>query len=124
MANLCCKLWREKHVSAMNNRQRFAVLGLLFLLPAFLVVSSGLLRLPVPEALISPVLVLPGLAGAFLVGAIGILRVRREHELNGGPAAISIRIEARLLNLAVIALSLVLTAVIAAYLFVENFHSR
>ena len=106
----------------MNNRQRFAVLGLLLLLPAFLVISSGLLRVPVPEALISQVLVLPGLVGAFLVGAMGILRVRREHELNDSPAAISIRIEARFLNLAVVALSLVLTAVIAAYLFVENFH--
>lgn len=108
----------------MNNRQRFAVLGLLFLLPAFLLVSSGLLRVPVPEALISPVLVLPGLVGAFVVGAMGILRVRREHELNDSPVAISVRIEARLLNLAVVALSLALTAVIAAYLFVENFRPR
>ncbi len=108
----------------MNNRQRYAVLGLLFLLPAFLVVSSGLLRVSVPEALTSPVLVLPGLVGAFLVGAIGILRVRREHELNNSLAAISIRIEARFLNFAVVALSLVLTAVIAAYLFVENFQPR
>ena len=108
----------------MNNRQRFAVLGLLFLLPAVLVISSGLLRINIPGALISPVLVLPGLVGAFLVGAIGVLRVRSEHALNGSPAAISIRIEARLLHLAVVALSLVLTAVIAAYLFVENFQPR
>jgi hypothetical protein len=70
------------------------------------------------------VLVLPGLVGAFLVSAIGILRVRREREVSGSLAAITIRIEARLLNLAVAALSLLLTAVLAGYLFVENFHSH
>jgi hypothetical protein len=106
----------------MNNRQRFAVLGLVLVLPAFLAVASGLLQFSVPGALISPVLVLPGLVGAFLVSAIGILRVGRERELSGGLAAITIRIEARLLNLAVAALSLLLTAILAGYLFVENFH--
>ena len=108
----------------MSKRNRLAAFGLLFLVPAFLAVSSGLLRIQIPAALISPVLVLPGLVGALLIGALGILRVRREPELSGDPAAITVRIEARFLSLTVVALSLVLAAVIAAYLFVENFHPR
>ena len=108
----------------MKMRHRFAVGGLILALPAFIAVSSGLLRFSVPDALISPALVIGGLLAAFFLNLISILQVHVEREPSGGLAAVNVRIQARLLNLAVVALSVSLTAAIAAYLFVENFRQR
>jgi hypothetical protein len=107
----------------MNKSHRLALLGLLSLLPALLAVTSGLLRFSVPLALISPVLVLPGLTVAFAVAAAAVVRVRPEGRRDGGVGAIHLRIEARLLPLAVVGLSVLLAAILATYLFLENFRS-
>jgi hypothetical protein len=92
-------------------------------LPALLAVFSGLLRFSVPLPLISPLLILPGLVAAFGVSCVAVLHVRSERLPDARIAAINIRVEARLLNLAVAALSVLLTGILAAYLFVENFRS-
>jgi hypothetical protein len=108
----------------MKMCHRFAVAGLILALPAFLAVSSGILRFSVPEALISPPLVVGGLLAAFFLNLISVLQVHVERELSGGLAAVNVRIQARRLNLTVVALSVFLTAAITAYLFVENFRQR
>ncbi|MEY2608270.1 MAG: hypothetical protein QOH31_6124 [Verrucomicrobiota bacterium] len=107
----------------MNKSHRLALIALLFLSPALLAVVSGLLRFPVPLALISPFLVLPGLIAAFGVSAAAVVRVRPESHPHGGVAAINVRIEARFLPLALAAFSVLLAGMLATYLFVENFRS-
>ncbi len=105
----------------MNKYHRLALLGVLFVLPALLAVCSGLLRFPAPLLLISPFLVLPGLVAAFVVSAAAVLRLQPKTQPDSGVAALNIRIEARVLNLAVAALSVLLAGALATYLFVENF---
>ncbi len=107
----------------MNKYHRLALLGVCFLIPALLAVASGLLGFSVPLALISPFLVLPGLLAAAGLSTAALVRVGPESRPNGGIAAINVRIEARLLPLAVVAVSVLLASVLATYLFVENFRA-
>ena len=105
----------------MKTRHQSAVAGLILALPAFIAVFSGLLRVTVPPALISPPLMLAGLLGAFFLNVLSVLQVRVERALSGSLADVNFRIEPKAFNLAVVALSMFLAAAIAAYLFVENF---
>ena len=105
--------------------RRFAVVGLVLVLPAALVCVSGLLRFSVPDVLIHPALVVGGLLAALVLNLLPVLRTQWQREdgsVVGG--AISLRWEGTLLNLAVVTTSLLLTAVLLTYLFVENFQPR
>ena len=115
---------------------RQAVLGLLFALPALLLVIGGVLQTAgaltddlagsvggaasgVLRALQHPVFILGGLLLAFLVTARRVLSLglRRESQALVG----SITVRGRLWNLLAVGLALALLGAIAGYAFVENF---
>jgi len=108
----------------MRRDVRFAILGLLLLLPAVVLVSAGLLRLELPDLLVHPVFVMGGLLLAFALNALSVLRFRLAHEEGAVVGAMSIRLRGTVLNLTTLALSCLLLATIAVYLFVENFQPR
>ena len=102
----------------------FAVVGLVLMLPAMVLVSSGVFGFEVSQVLIHPVAVIGGLLAALLLNSLAVLRVRTEHEPPGNALAITIRIGSKGLNLAAVAMSLLLLATILGYAFVENFRPR
>ena len=108
----------------MQKNRWSAVLGLALLLPACAACLSGLLRLSVPGAFIHPILVLGGLCSAFVLNLLPVLRFHAELEEGSLVGAIRLRLGGALSNWAVVAGSLLLTGVIASYLFVENFQPR
>ena len=108
----------------MKRMNRFAVLGLLFVLPSCILVGSGLLGLNVPGMLVNPVFVLGGLLAALGLNLFSILRVGTDHGPDGAVAAVTVRIGVMPANIAIALLSTFLLACIAAYLFVENFQPR
>jgi hypothetical protein len=101
-----------------------AVVGLALVLPACLVCLSGLLRFPVPDALIHPALVMGGLLIALVLNLVPVLRAKWQREDGSLVGVVSLRWEGALPNLAVVTTGLLLLAAIAAYLFVENFQPR
>src|SRR5262249_9012488 len=98
--------------------------GVVFLLPASVLVSSGVLGFTVPSVVIHPLLVMGGLLIALLLNSLSVLRVQTEREQNDGVSAVTLRIANQRFNLAVLAMSVLLLAMIFAYLFVENFRLR
>jgi len=78
----------------------------------------------VPSALVHPVAVMGGLLAAVALNALAVLRLQLEREPHGHLQAITLRIGTKALNLAVLASSLMLLAIILGYLFVENFKPR
>lgn len=108
----------------MNRDARMAVLGLLLLLPALVLVSTGLLDLERPDVLVHPVLVMGGLLLAFALNALPLLRVRFGYEEGALVGTLSLRLRGTVLNLTALSLSCVLLATITVYLFVENFQPR
>ena len=108
----------------MSDPIRRALGGFVLLLPACTLVLSGLLGLDPPSAFVHPVVLLGGLmAGLVLnVSTAVSAKARCKHgSLLGG---VMIQVKGRLLNLAVIAIALLLAGTIALYLFVENFAPR
>jgi len=108
----------------MKNSNRLAVVGVLLLVPATILVSSGLLKIDVPRMLINPVTVLGGLLGALVVNLLAITRVQAERETGGGIEAVVVRIGVRAVNLAVLTICALLIAIVFGYAFVENFQAR
>ena len=96
--------------------------GLLGLLPALILVTTGLADLNAPKALVHPVWVMGGLALALVSSLVAALR----WSIQRGPEGIRIScmILNRRANLIVLLLGLALLAVITGYLFVENFTPR
>lgn len=108
----------------MTRNLRVALLGLLLLLPALVLVSSGLFGLERPDALVHPVLVMGGLLLAFVLNALRVLHVHLGREEGVIVGTMSLRLRGTALNLAALTLSCLLLATITAYLFVENFEPR
>jgi hypothetical protein len=108
----------------MTRDLRVAVLGLLLLLPALLLVSSGLLGVEPTDILVYPVLVMGGLLLGVGLNALRVLRVHLGREEGAIVGTMSLRLRGTALNLAALTLSCLLLASIAAYLFVENFEPR
>jgi hypothetical protein len=108
----------------MKNSTRLALIGLVLLLPASILISSGVFGFNVPRVLIHPVAVMGGLLGALVVNLLAVLRVQAEREQNGGIAAVTVRIGTKAVNLAVVAIGALLLAAILGYAFVENFRPR
>ena len=108
----------------MNRNVQLAVAGLVLLLPALILVSSGLLGLEPPPALVHPVPVLGGLILAFSLNALSVLRVRFGQDRAGLWGTISVRVRGGVMNLVALAVSCLLVATITAYLIVENFQPR
>jgi hypothetical protein len=103
---------------------KVAVVGLVLLLPALVLVSSGLFGLERPDAVVHPILVLGGLLLASALNALPVLRVRFGHEEGTLVGTVSLRLRGTGLNLMTLSLSCLLLATITAYLFVENFQPR
>ena len=108
----------------MSRDVRVAVLGLVLLLPALVLVSSGLLGLERPDALVHPVLVMGGLLLALALNALPVFRVRFGHEEGALVGTVSLRLRGAVLNLTALSLGCFLFATLTAYLFVENFRPR
>ena len=108
----------------MNRHLQVAVAGLVLLLPALILVSTGLLGLEQPPALVHPVLVVGGLFLAFTLNALSVLRVHFGQDAGNLVGTISVRVRGSGLNLAALVISCLLLATITAYLFVENFQPR
>lgn len=108
----------------MVREARIAAVSLVLLLPALLLVLSGLLGLQQPIALVHPLLVMGGLILAFALNALPIVRIRVGHEDGALVGAVSLRLRGSGLNLIALSLSCLLFATITLYLFVENFRPR
>jgi hypothetical protein len=108
----------------MSNHTRRALGGFVLLLPAGTLVLTGLLGLEPPAAIVHPLVVLVLLAGAVLLNLAATVSTKARAENGSLLGAVAIQVEGRLLNLAVVALGLLLVGTIAAYLFVENFAPR
>jgi len=108
----------------MSRDLRVAVLGLVFLLPALVLVSSGLLGFERADALVHPILVMGGLLLAFALNALLLFRVRLGHEEDALVGTVSLRLRGTALNLGTLGLSCLLLAAITAYVLVENFQPR
>jgi hypothetical protein len=108
----------------MSDHTRLALGGFVLLLPAGTLVLSGPLGLDPPAAFVHPAVLLVGLVAALglnLPTAVSARARYKDSTLLGG---VAIQVEGRLLNLAVIAIALLLVGAIALYLFVENFAPR
>lgn len=108
----------------MSRDVRMAVLGFALLLPALVLVSSGLLGLEPAGALVHPVLVMGGLLLAFALNAILLFRVRIGQEEGALIGTVSLRLRGTALNLTALSLNCLLLATVTAYVLVENFQPR
>jgi hypothetical protein len=108
----------------MNRDVRVAVLGFALLVPAFVLVSTGLFHLERPDALVHPILVMGGLLLALGLNALPVFRVRFAHEEGTLLGTVSLRLRGTGLNLVALSLSCLFLATIMVYLLVENFQPR
>jgi len=108
----------------MKNSKYLAIIGMVLVLPAAILVSSGIFRFSPPQTLISPFIVMAGLLSALVLNLLTTLRVGSERDQSGHVAAVTVRIGVKPLNLAIVAIGSLLSAVIFGYLIVENFQPR
>jgi hypothetical protein len=108
----------------MSRNARVAVTGFALLLPAVVLVSSGLLGLEPAGALVHPVLVMGGLLLALALNAVLLFRIRLGQEEGALVGSLSLRLRGTRLNLTALSLGCLLLATITAYLLVENFQPR
>jgi hypothetical protein len=114
------KVYRNVRGAVMRKSSRLAAVGFALVLPACLVCLSGLLRFQVPDAIIHPALVLGGALTALALNLVPVMRVRAQREDGSLVGRISLRLEGRTLNLALVAVSLLVIAVVLMYVFLEN----
>jgi hypothetical protein len=107
----------------MKTSYRLPAIGLFLLLPASVLIISSVMGFNVPSALINPVLVMGGLTVALGLNLTAVLKVNAERE-RGHLAALTIRIGAKPLNLAVVGIGALLLLTLLGYAFVENFRPR
>jgi hypothetical protein len=74
--------------------------------------------------LVHPLPLLLGLSAALILNLSTAVSVRSRCENGSLLGGVAIQLKARLLNLAVVAIALLLVGAIALYLFVENFAPR
>jgi hypothetical protein len=108
----------------MNKQLQIAGAGFVLLLPAFVLVVSGLLEFDRPAALVHPVLVMGGLLSALMLNVVSLMRVGFGQDDRSFVVTLSIQVRGSAVNLAVLLLGCLLLATITAYLFVENFQPR
>jgi cobalamin biosynthesis protein CobD/CbiB len=110
----------------VNRHMQVATVGFVLLLPALILVSTGLLDSDVrlPAALVHPVVVMGGLLLTFMLNAWSVARVGIRKDDGSVVGTMSVRVRGSMMNLAAIGVSCLLVAIITAYLFVENFQPR
>ena len=104
----------------MNKHLQVAVAGFILLLPALLLVSTGLLGLERPAALVHPVLMMGSLLLTLTLNALSVPRVHFHHDDGNLVASIRVRLRGAAPNLTTLTVCCPLLATIAVYLFVEN----
>ena len=107
----------------MKKLNRSVVIGLILLVPAAVLVGLGVSGFDVPPVFNNPVVVMGGLLGALCVNLASVVRLQTERE-DGHIAAVTVRIGAKPLNLAVVAMGGLPLATLLGYAFVENFAPR
>lgn len=110
--------------AVMNRNMQVALASFVLLAPALLLVTSGIFALQPPAALVHPVLVMGGMFLAFAFNAMSALRIRVGQNQDALVGTVSVRVRGNRMNLTGLALSCVLFATIAGYMFVENFQPR
>lgn len=108
----------------MEKRKMLAIVGFVLTVPALLICLLGPLGLQPPRILTHPVVILAGLALALSMNTLPVAHVNARMEDGDFVGSVTISLKGSLMNFGVIALSLVLLATIALYLFVENFQAR
>ena len=108
----------------MRTHSQVAIAGFVLILPALVLVSSGLLGLDPPAALVHPVLVMGGLLLAFALNAWSVSRVTVGQDGVDLVGTISIRMVGGRMNLLALGVTGLLAITLGAYLFMENFRPR
>lgn len=108
----------------MEKRKMLAIVGFVVIVPALVMCLLGPLGLEPPRILTHPVVILGGLALALAINTLPVAHVNARMEDDNFVGSVTISLKGSLMNFGVIALSLVLLATIAFYLFVENFQAR
>jgi hypothetical protein len=96
-----------------------AAIGALFVTPAVLVCLAGPLNLSASSPLIHPVLVLGGLAAAFLLNLLAVLDVK--VRIGEGILLAEMKVEQGWMNLLIASLTFGVALALMAYAFAENF---
>ena len=99
------------------------IVSAIALVPALILVSFGVADRPNPGVLVHPVLVMGGLFIAIVASFLATTQWELQR-LEGGGYRIACTIRLRPVSMTILVLGLGLLAVIAAYLFVENFQPR
>jgi hypothetical protein len=106
----------------MNRQDSAALSTFLLLVPAAVLVASGLLGRVPPPGLTHPALVLGGLVLAVGWSLARVVRLRFARMRETLVLTMLVETHGRAMSLAVLAIGSLLLAVIAAYLFLENVH--
>lgn len=108
----------------MTSPARSAVAGFVLLLPALTLVSTGLLGLESPRAVVHPVLVMGGLLLALLLNAMTVVRMNVAREGADLVGTMTVRLRGTALNVGALAIGGALLITILIYAFLENFQAR
>lgn len=108
----------------MDRQAQWGIAGLVLLLPALILVTTGVLELARPDVLVHPALVMGGLVVALALNALPVLRLALRREDDTLVGTVRLQVRGRGLSLLTLGLGAVLLAAITAYLVVENFQPR
>jgi hypothetical protein len=108
--------------AALRRAGVLTALGVLGLIPAAVLVVSGLAGFTRPRALVQPVLVMGGLALAFAASFVAVTHWEILREREQWRQLCTLR--KRPADLAVLLASLILLGILIGYLFVENYQRR
>ena len=113
----------QGHVEIPIRRDRWLALGgAVALIPALVLVATGLAGLDRPDLLVHPAFVIGGIAIAVGCGLVAATHWEARQDREG--LRFSCTIRPRAANLVVLATGLGLLAIILAYVFLENFQPR
>ncbi len=108
----------------MEKQKMLAIVGFLALMPALVLVVTGLSGLEVPKIFDSPFVILGGLALALAINLSSATFSNTHFENGNLVGSVTVRLKDGLMNFVVIILSLGLFSIIALYLFLGNFQPR
>lgn len=108
----------------MRRELKVAIVGLLLLLPAVVLVSTSVLGLEPPKAIVQSPLVMGGLLVAAALNVLQVLRVHLGREEGALVSTMSLRLRGTVFNLIALGLAGLLFATIAVYLFLETYQVR
>jgi hypothetical protein len=108
----------------LSKQAQWGIAGLVLLLPALILVTTGVLELARPDVLVHPALVMGGLFVALALNALPVLRLALRREEGALVGTVRLQVRDRGLSLLTLGLGVILLAAITAYLLIENFQPR